>query len=247
MLTHLEKQTFIIGKFNQVIDALLQNLQEKSTSKIILPCSLNDLALQTDNKHKQFYKNIDFCTNDSMLITFFLRHKHKTLIDRVYGPDLMKAVLAKTSKNQIKLKHYFLAPNKDSMQKLAAYFDKNYPQMNYKLNFLPSNITKEEEIVYLKKTLISQVNFIWIGIGSPKQITLAYWLKTHSSGINIMCVGAAFAFISGHKKQAPNWIRKSGLEWLFRLISEPKRLWKRYLIAIPKYLISLILRCAFRL
>jgi N-acetylglucosaminyldiphosphoundecaprenol N-acetyl-beta-D-mannosaminyltransferase len=242
MLIHLDKQIFITGKFDHVINFLFDNFKKPAPSKIILPCSLNDLALQKYKQNSVFYKNVDYCTSDSMFITRFLHYKYKTQIDRVYGPDLMQAILEKSQNNSTKFKHYFLAPNKTTMEALAILFEKKYKKIDYKLAFLPNNITKNKEIDYLKKILISKADVIWIGIGSPKQIKLASWLKHNSQGINILCVGAAFDFLSGRKKQAPLWIRKSGLEWLFRLINEPKRLWRRYLIIIPRYLISFLFK-----
>lgn len=242
MLIYLENRTFIIGKLNQVLNSLLKDLGKTVYSKIILPCSLHDLALQNEELNRSFYQEIDYCTSDSMFLTYFFRHKYKTKIDRIYGPDLMLAVLDKNKKSASKLRHFFIAPSLDVMEKMESLINEKYPKMKCNFDFLPKNISSKEEACLLKRAIATKPNFIWLGIGSPKQIKLASWLKKNSSGINIFCVGAAFDFLSGNKKQAPVFLQRSGLEWFFRLLTEPQRLWRRYLITIPKYLMSFLFK-----
>ena len=240
MLIFLEKRKFIIGTFDYVINFLLAKSKQSLHSKIVLPCSLHDLAMQNNKNYQSFYENIDYCTNDSMLLTNYLCHKYKKQIERVYGPELMLEILNKSQKVFSKPKHYFLAPNKKNMIAIKNWYQKKYPKIHAFFDFLPLNIDKQQEYLYLQKIILKKPKIIWVGIGSPKQLELASWLKKHSKNTLIICVGAAFDFISGNKKQAPQWIRKNNLEWLFRLLTEPKRLWRRYLVVIPKYLVSLI-------
>lgn len=242
MLIYLDKIPFMIGKIDEVVDSLFTKSKKVVSSKIILPCSLNDLALKENIQHKKNYQKVDYCTNDSMLITHYLRHKYKTETEQIYGPDLMKRALEYCNKNNSLFIHYFLAPNQKTMTELESVVKKKYKKIHSIFSFLPDRIDKIEELSFLRKIPLKKINILWIGIGSPKQIELASYIKSNSKGITIMCVGAAFDFISGCKKQAPLWIRKHGLEWLYRLLSEPKRLWRRYLIIIPKYLSMLIFK-----
>jgi len=242
MLIFLEKRKFVIGSFDYVINFLLTKLKQNSNSKVILPCSLHDLAIQNNKIYQSFYKCIDYCTNDSMLLTNYLHYKYRQQIDRVYGPELMLAILDKNQTSFSKYQNYFLAPNKKTMMALKKFCQKRYPKMQAIFNFLPLDINLKQETSYLQKITLEKPQLIWLGIGSPKQIQLANWLKSHTSNVMIICVGAAFDFVSGKKKQAPAWIRRNSLEWLFRLLTEPKRLWYRYLIVIPKYLLSLFWR-----
>jgi N-acetylglucosaminyldiphosphoundecaprenol N-acetyl-beta-D-mannosaminyltransferase len=82
-------------------------------------------------------------------------------------------------------------------------------------------------------------DIVWVGLGTPKQDYFAQALSQHIS-VPIVCVGAAFDFLSGSKKTAPRWMQTYGLEWLFRLLTEPKRLWKRYLIGNIKFIFMAI-------
>jgi N-acetylglucosaminyldiphosphoundecaprenol N-acetyl-beta-D-mannosaminyltransferase len=240
MFVKLENCQFVIGQFEKVVIFLSKKLNQKENSQIILPCSLHDLAVKNETINCKFYKNIDYCTNDSMLITNYFRYKYKKKIDRVYGPDLMLAIFDYYHKNKIKLKHYLLCPNVITKKKISKLFNTNYQNQKIFFEDLPKKITEQQELIYYQEILDKKPNFIWIGIGSPKQLKIANWLKEHSNGIKIFCVGAAFDFVSGQKKQAPRWMQKNTLEWLFRLLSEPKRLWKRYIIVVPKYLLTKI-------
>lgn len=240
MVVRLANCQFIIGRFEKVVNFLAKKLNKKDESQIILPCSLYDLAVKNEQKNLAFYKNIDYCTSDSMLITNYFRHKYRKKIERVYGPDLMLAIFDYHQKNKTKIKHYLLSPNLITKKKISALFKKKYPKQEIFVDYLPKKINQQEELVHYQKILDNKPDFVWIGIGSPKQLAIASWLKAHSKGIKIFCVGAAFEFISGQKKQAPLWMQKNSLEWLFRLLSEPRRLWKRYLITIPKYLLTQI-------
>ncbi len=232
----------MIGKIDEVINFLVIKSKKTISSKIILPCSLNDLALKDNVQYKKSYQKIDFCTNDSMLITNYLRFKYKIQIERIYGPDLMQKTLEYCNKNKLSITHYFLAPNQKTMIQLEILVKNKYKKIHSIFSFLPHQINQTKELFFLKKIPFKKIDILWIGIGSPKQVKLANYIKSKSKGITIVCVGAAFDFISGCKKQAPLWIRKRGFEWLFRLLSEPQRLWRRYLIIIPKYLSVLIFK-----
>lgn len=85
----------------------------------------------------------------------------------------------------------------------------------------------------------SKTTVLWIGLSSPKQVQLALRWRSKLPGVSIMCVGAAFDFVAQAKPSAPQWMKQLGLEWLFRLVTEPQRLWKRYLVDVPVFLVTL--------
>ena len=87
----------------------------------------------------------------------------------------------------------------------------------------------------------SGANVVWVGLGSPKQERWVARMKSRLTPAVYISVGAAFAFHAGMLKQAPAWMQKRGLEWLFRLVSEPRRLWKRYLVGNTLFLWYLLL------
>lgn len=232
--TTFENQKFIIGSFSQVVKFLL-NKNNLPISQIILPCSLHDLSLAEMGRN---YNRVDYCTSDSMWLTYFFRLKLGKKIDRVYGPDLMLTILNKEQNADSVNKHFFLAADSKINKRMLSFLTKRYGKLNINCNFLNKKLSEQTEKKYLESILQQKPDFIWIGIGSPKQVEIASWLKNHSKKIKIFCVGAAFNFISGDKPQAPFLIQRVGLEWLFRLCNEPTRLWRRYLVVIPKYILK---------
>jgi len=232
----LKNQKFIIGSWAVVLDFLLgnglQKLTKNSISQIILPCSLHDLALCSQNNELSVkYKLVDYCTSDSTFLKWFFSWRYRILVDRIYGPNLMLKALAKTIRVSPQKKHYFLSPNskvETSLQKIL----KNQHQ-SLRADYL---VLTKKEFSALQKIIKAKPDFVWLGVGSPKQVELAVYLKKHLRGAKIFCVGAAFEFITKQKKQAPHFFQLFGLEWFFRLIMEPRRLWRRYLVTIPKFL-----------
>jgi len=104
----------------------------------------------------------------------------------------------------------------------------------YSPPFRPLTPEEDEQIVAMINR--ARPDIVWVGLGAPKQ---EYWMAEHVGRLEapvMVGVGAAFDFHSGRKKQAPRWMQRSGLEWLFRLLTEPRRLWRRYLINNPLFL-----------
>ena len=100
--------------------------------------------------------------------------------------------------------------------------------------------TPEEDAELIAQINAAAPDIVWVGLGTPKQ---EYWMASHLRHIHasvLIGVGAAFDFLGGTKKQAPVWMQRIGLEWLFRLCSEPRRLWRRYAQIVPKFLVLAI-------
>ncbi|MBU0974839.1 WecB/TagA/CpsF family glycosyltransferase [Patescibacteria group bacterium] len=236
-MNKVNKYKFLLGDFKTVANTINNKIGERKTT-VILPCSLHDLA---QAKNNSFYNNIDIYTTDSMWLTWWFRSKNDFIIDRVYGPNLMILILEKI-KNK-KFSSVFLGANSQALRNLRKKtLNKNHSQHYLLIKKSDSN-KKEQEIL---NTIIKiQPDVLWIGIGSPKQAELATKLKIKLTKTTIFCVGAAFDFITNNKSQAPKYVQQCGLEWLFRLITEPKRLWKRYLIVIPNFIFSTIIKKLF--
>lgn len=250
MLFFLHGFTFIVGSFITVLENIMlsyKDLQSEGKSVIVLPCSLNDLASANEGRWSDYYLQVDFCTTDSSFLTAYalLKSKNKT-IQRVYGPHLMLHILS--DKNNQTASHYFISPNAKTSQMMKMFICEKYPLIDAKFTFLSNNFTKKNEkefVSLVKEVVLAKSKFVWLGIGSPGQIKLAAYLKNNTKGVVIFCVGAAFEFLTGQKKQAPFFLQSIGLEWLFRLLSEPKRLWRRYLVTIPKFLFLVTWRKLF--
>jgi N-acetylglucosaminyldiphosphoundecaprenol N-acetyl-beta-D-mannosaminyltransferase len=117
-----------------------------------------------------------------------------------------------------------------------SYLAKEFPTLNIACSISPPfrPLTVEEDEIYIQQINDAGVRILFVGIGCPKQEN---WMAAHKE--RLLCVmigvGAAFDFFSGRKRHAPRWMQKAGLEWLFRLVSDPRRLWRRYLKHNPRF------------
>lgn len=149
------------------------------------------------------------------------------LTDRVYGPSLMLEVLAATE-GQEQSSHFFLGGQQSTLDKLCERFSKNTIAGSYSPPFGEWPAEEHEKIKNLIRD--SNASFVWVGLGCPKQ---EKWIAAHLDSLPpavYFGIGAAFAFHAGEVKQAPAFIQKTGMEWLYRLCAEPRRLFKRYAV-----------------
>jgi N-acetylglucosaminyldiphosphoundecaprenol N-acetyl-beta-D-mannosaminyltransferase len=168
-------------------------------------------------------------TPDGMAIVWLLKLAGYKDVSRVYGPDLMLAVAEESLHHG--WTHFLYGGAPGVADKLSEVLINRFPGLKvcgtYCPPFRPLTPAEDQEVV---ETINSaQPDIVWVGISSPKQ---ELWMAEHIHKLGspvLVGVGAAFDFLSGAKQQAPRWIQRSGLEWLFRLASEPRRLWRRYI------------------
>jgi N-acetylglucosaminyldiphosphoundecaprenol N-acetyl-beta-D-mannosaminyltransferase len=156
-------------------------------------------------------------------------------IGRVYGPDLMQAMFSK--KEYRDLRHFFYGSNASVITALVNVMVSRFGQFNFVGSYSPPMrpIGFREDDDVLLRIREAAPHILWVGLSTPKQ---ELWLQMHmkqiGSGVGIGA-GAAFELVSGTITQAPRWIQRSGFEWLFRLIMEPKRLFRRYFFVVPSF------------
>lgn len=175
-------------------------------------------------------RRFDLICPDGMPLIWTLNARlpsDKKLKDRVYGPTLMLELL-KATEGQGESGHFLLGGKQETLDKLSARFQQNDIAGLYSPPFGEWPAGEHEKI----KTLIreSGARFVWLGLGCPKQ---EQWIADHLESLPpavYFGVGAAFAFHAGEVRQAPALFQKSGMEWLYRLCAEPRRLWKRYAV-----------------
>lgn len=191
---------------------------------------------QADARLRQIHNDSGLTTPDGMPLVWLSRIAGFPYVERVYGPDLMLALC--NYSQQYGYKHFFFGGTPGVPEQLAARLQQRFPQMCvvgcYSPPFRPLSAQEDQTIVDMINR--SGAHIVWVGLSTPKQ---EYWMADHVHRLNanvLIGVGAAFDFHSGRKPQAPRWMQRSGLEWLFRLSTEPRRLWKRYLKNNPKFL-----------
>lgn len=195
---------------------------------------------QGNAEYRKIINNAGMATPDGMPLVWIGKLRGKKNIERTYGPDLMLAFCALSQTKGYR--HYFYGGGPQTNNRLIERLKNRFPGIRIVGNFAPSfmGVGELESEDAFARINDADPDILWVGLGSPKQ---DYWMHLHRDKLKvpvIVGVGAAFDFIAGTKPQAPAWMRRSGLEWFFRLCCEPRRLWKRYLIGNAKFICYLV-------
>lgn len=226
------------GTINQIIDSVKVGYESNDQITCISATSAHGLIEAKKNERFRLALNsFQIVMPDGMPLVWAGKMAGARNMNRCYGPDFFKRLLLQTSNNP-SLKHFFCGGNEgvaESLkEKVAKKFDNNNVVGTYSPPFLP---VQEFDYQGIGKVINeSGANFLWIGLSTPKQEEFTYLLKGFVNVKYIATVGAAFDFHNDTLIQAPGWMQRNGLEWLFRLFMEPKRLWRRYLEVVPKFI-----------
>jgi len=193
---------------------------------------------QTDKTLREIFNRALLVTPDGMPMVWMGRLQKHPSIERVYGPDLMLNLCQHSVQHGFKHFLFGGVPGvaEDLRDKLVARF----PGLKIVGTFTPPfRRMNDNELRDLQQMVrASQPDFFWVGLSTPKQERfMAQYLSVLPEAKILVGVGAAFDLLTGRVKQAPKSMQKAGLEWLFRLTQEPKRLWKRYLVNNPLFLV----------
>lgn len=198
-----------------------------------------------DRSFRAIVNKLDMVVPDGQPIRWALNSFYKAgLEDRVTGPILTKYVLARASEQNLGV--YLYGSTGETLEKFTAFININYPGVKI-AGTHPDRFreaTPEEDAADIEKINNSGAHIVLVGRGCPRQ---EKWVASHMGKINaaMMAVGAAFDFHAGNIRQAPLWMQQAGLEWFYRFIQEPGKLWKRYLTTNPHF-IYLFFLCKFR-
>jgi len=191
---------------------------------------------ERDRSFRQTLVCADLVVPDGMPLVWMGRRNGFHMPQRVYGPDLFEAFCRETHEKGYT--HFFYGGAPGTPEEIARVLKKRYPGLRvvgtYSPPFRP--LTPEEDAQTVAMINRAAPDVLWIGLGCPKQ---ERWMHEHRSCLAVpvmLGVGAAFDFLSGRTPQAPRWIREHGLEWLYRLCKEPRRLWRRYLVSNSSFI-----------
>lgn len=192
-----------------------------------------------DKEHQHRLNNLDVVVPDGQPVRWALNWLHDCqLRERVYGPTLMIRICEQAATRGLPI--YLYGSTSRVLNSLSHRLKEKIPDLKIS-GVMPSLFRKlsvEEQVDISRNIAESGASIVFVGLGCPRQET---WLYEHKDLLNMpmIAVGAAFNFHAGLLSQAPLWMQNYGLEWLFRLLSEPRRLWRRYLYLNPLYLILL--------
>ncbi|MGH8952481.1 MAG: WecB/TagA/CpsF family glycosyltransferase [Acidimicrobiia bacterium] len=197
---------------------------------------------QRDQELIAIHNRAGLTTPDGMPMVWAGRAAGANWMERVYGPDMMLAVLAEAQARDWSSFFYGGAPGVP--EELAERLGRRFPGLQvagaHSPPFRPLTPHEVEETAALINE--SGASLVWIGMSTPKQERWMAELRPLLHAPVLFGVGAAFDFHAGRITQAPPWMQRSGLEWLYRLMKEPRRLWKRYLTNNPTFVLAILKR-----
>jgi N-acetylglucosaminyldiphosphoundecaprenol N-acetyl-beta-D-mannosaminyltransferase len=226
---------------NTTVFQVKNNIDNLNTSYV---CCVPAHSIMDCYVHPEFlpaFNNSYLNSPDGMAVVWILKLLGYKEVGRVYGPDLMNALCLVSL--QTGYKHYFYGNTDAVLSDLKEKLEEKYPGIQIVGSIAPPfrELTDQEDKEICKQISSSGADILWVGLGSPKQ---ELWMYNHQGKIDVpvmIGVGAAFDFLSGNKPQAPRWIQRSGLEWFYRFLQEPRRLWKRYLLGYPRFVVLIII------
>ena len=206
-------------------------------------CNAYTLALaDRDDSFRSMLANASINYPDGKAVVWANQYLHRGAAvpgDRVYGPDLFLDVL--NIGRTAGVRHYLLGSTPDVLDRLRCELRRRFPGVNIVGAESPPfrALARQEVDDQVSRLRSSRAQIIWLGLGTPKQDWEAARLADHVPAV-FCAVGAAFDFVAGTKKQAPRWMQECGLEWVYRLATEPRRLWKRYLFGNVRFVIAAV-------
>lgn len=196
-----------------------------------------------DPDFQRIVNSADRVTPDGVPLVWALRLLGIEKAERVYGPSLLPIVCDLARERGLSVGFY--GGSAEVLDELVRRMGRRFPGLNVSFAFAPPfrALSADEDQKLIEGIEDSETNILFVGLGCPKQ---ERWIAEHRNSLSCVMVGvgAAFDFHAGNKAQAPAWMQASGLEWLFRLCCEPKRLWRRYLYNNPRFLFHFVRQLA---
>jgi N-acetylglucosaminyldiphosphoundecaprenol N-acetyl-beta-D-mannosaminyltransferase len=230
------------------LQAIDEWIDQRAPSYVCVTGVHGVMESQRDDGLRRIHNAAGMVTPDGIPMVWLSRMHGHAHVERVYGPDLMLAACGITGEARRagiaveRYRHFLYGGTDDTLARLSARLIERNPRLQivgaYAPPFRP--LTAAEDDAVIATINGARPDLVWVGLSTPKQ---ERWMAEHVGKLSapaLIGVGAAFDFHSGSKRQAPVWMQRSGLEWLFRLSTEPGRLWKRYLVNNPTFVMLVV-------
>ncbi len=214
--------------------ALIEEHIDELRGKYICVGNVHTTVMAHDDAHyHKVQQDAAFVLPDGKPLSVYSRKHGFSDAERVTGPDLMLELFARDNG----LRHYFYGSSEQTLEMLREKLKEKYPDIAIAGMVSPPfrALSEAEDEAAIQAINESGADIIWVGLGAPKQEN---WMYEHKDKVNgvMIGVGAGFDYHAGNIKRAPAWMQKMSLEWLYRLMQDPKRLFKRYLVTNTRYL-----------
>lgn len=214
-------------------------------SRYVCLCPVHSVVTATqDGTFQRVLNEADMATPDGAPVAWLLRRLGYPHQERIAGSELMWGVLGDAERKAIPI--YFFGSREIVLDQLARRVIREYPRIKLAGGQSPPfrDMSAGEDLDAVARINDSKAGIVFVGLGCPKQ---ERWMSEHRGRVKAVMigVGAAFDFHAGIVKRAPLWMQKTGLEWLHRLCSEPRRLWKRYLVTNTLFVLGAVRQLCF--
>lgn len=206
--------------------------------RVVCICNAHSVVTaRQDPAFAHVLRQADLCTPDGAPVAWMLRRLGHAGQARINGPDLMWRCCAWAAENDQSI--YLYGGTDSTLALLRARLQQAFPALRIAGAWAPPfrALTAEEDAAAVAAINASGAGTVWVGLGCPKQ---ELWMHAHRGRVNavMLGVGAAFDYHAGTVQRAPPWAQRAGLEWLHRLLSEPRRLWRRYLVTNTLFILA---------
>jgi N-acetylglucosaminyldiphosphoundecaprenol N-acetyl-beta-D-mannosaminyltransferase len=211
-------------------------IEERSRHYVCVTGVHGVMESRRDERLRLIHNAAGMVTPDGMPLVWLSRLFGKSRTQRVYGPDLMRKMTEVSARRGYR--QFYYGGAEGVAEKLKQSLIAAHPGLEVAGMLCPPfrELTKQEDQAVIDAINAARPDIVWVGLSTPQQ---EFWMARHLGRIEapvMVGVGAAFDFLAGTKRQAPPWMQRNGLEWLFRLSSEPRRLWRRYAYIVPGFM-----------
>lgn len=204
--------------------------------KYICVSNVHTTVMSYENEeYRKIQNSAAMALPDGAPLSSYSRRKGYKQAQRVTGPDLMLELFAISKEKGYR--HYFYGATEETLQSMKEILERDYPGIQIAGMYAPPfrALSPQEDAQIVAKINEARPDFIWIGLGAPKQEEWMYQHMGQLQGV-LIGVGAGFDYLAGYIKRAPRWMQRMSLEWLYRLLQDPKRLWRRYFTSNVKFI-----------
>jgi len=230
--------------FDEVVETLThQTLRGKAPEYVVTPNAQHILTLQKDAHFREIYRNAFLVVPDGVSLLWAAKFLQTPLKGRVNGTDLFERLCAIAAEKELKI--FLLGGRPGASQKAKETLQSRYPGLNIVgIHCPPYGFeSNPAELALINANIKAAApHILFVGLGAPKQ---EYWIYANYQELGVpisVGIGVSFELVADMVKRAPVWMRKRGLEWFFRLIVEPRRLWQRYIVGNPHFILLVLMQ-----
>ncbi len=223
--------------------AMIRNAVEANHKGYVCLAGVHGIMEARHNPDLQsIFANAFLVAPDGMPTVWMGRLQGLSRMRRVFGPDLMLEVIGR--KDLSHLRHFLCGGESGVAERLRDELQRRFPRAVIAGTYTPPfrAMTPDEESEFAEQIRVLKPDIIWVGLSTPKQDRfMSHYLAMLDTKVMIG-VGAAFLYHTGAIQDSPDWVKQAGLQWLHRLLQEPRRLWRRYLVNVPLFLLHAVLQ-----